>query len=51
MALGVYLAATGANAIVAGRWMYQNYLHWPVAAPVALLIGAVMIVAGVGLRR
>lgn len=51
VALGVYLAAVGAKVIATGEWMYANYLHTQVAAPIALAIGAVLIYAGITARR
>lgn len=49
--LGLYLAGVGLQAIVAGESTYANYLRMPVAAPVAFVIGIVLIVAGLALRR
>lgn len=34
-----------------GDVMYSNYLRWPVAAPIALVIGVVLMVVGFRLRR
>ena len=48
--LGVYLAGAGLNVLTRGDVMYANYLHWPVAAPIALTIGIVLVVAGLRLR-
>ena len=49
--LGLYVAGSGLNAIGRGELTYWNYLRSPVAAPVAILIGVVLIVAGLVLRR
>lgn len=46
VALGVYLFAVGLHAVGAGRLIYLNYLRWPVAAPLAITIGLIVIVAG-----
>ena len=51
MVLGVYLAAVGLNAIVAGHILYRNYLRDPVLAPIAIVIGIVLIAAGVAIRN
>jgi hypothetical protein len=48
--LGVYLAAVGVNVLTLGDVVYANYLHWPVAAPIALAIGIVLVVVGLRLR-
>ena len=49
--LGLYLSGVGLRALGAGRWLYANYLRWPVAAPVAIVIGVVLIAAGLELRK
>lgn len=49
--LGLYLLAVGLNAMSLGRWTYLNYMRSPVAAPVAIVIGVVLIVGGVVLRQ
>jgi hypothetical protein len=49
--LGIYLAAVGVHAIAAGHLAYINYLRGPVLAPIAVIIGVVLIGAGVALRR
>lgn len=49
--LGLYLTGAGTRAIAAGQWMYSNYLRTEVAAPVAIVIGIVLIVAGLTLRQ
>jgi hypothetical protein len=49
--LGLYLAGAGIRALAAGHWMYPNYLRTEVAAPVSLVIGIVLIVAGLTLRH
>ena len=51
IALGLYVAGSGFKAIGTGNLMYLNYLRAPVAAPVAIIIGVVLIVAGLVLRR
>ena len=48
---GIYLAGVGINVMTRGDVMYSNYLRWPVAAPIALVIGIILIVAGIRLRR
>ena len=48
--LGVYLAAVGVHTIAAGHLLYRNYLRAPVLAPIALVIGAVLILAGIAMR-
>ena len=49
--LGIYLAAIGAHALAAGHLLYRNYLRSPVAAPVAVIIGAILICAGLLMRN
>ena len=48
--LGLYLIAVGLHAISASQLLYRNYLHSPVLAPVTIVIGVALIVAGVGMR-
>ena len=49
--LGLYLAGTGLRAMSAGRWVYANYLRAAVAAPMAIAIGAALIVAALVFRH
>lgn len=49
--LGLYLAAVGIHAIAAGHVQYLNYMRGTVLAPVAVAIGAILICAGVAMRR
>jgi hypothetical protein len=49
--LGVYLSAVGLHTIAAGHILYRNYLRDPVLAPIALVIGIVLIGAGVAIRN
>ena len=51
MVLGVYLAGVGINVLTQGDVMYSNYLRWPVAAPIALMIGVLLVVMGFRLHR
>jgi hypothetical protein len=44
--LGIYLAGVGINVLTRGDTMYANWFHRPVAAPIALTIGIILIVAG-----
>jgi hypothetical protein len=45
--LGLYLVGVGLNAIVTtGGWTYLNSMRSPVAAPVAIGIGIVLIAGG-----
>ena len=44
--LGVYLAGGGITTLTTGRTTYTNYLHLPVAAASAVLVGAMLIVLG-----
>lgn len=46
---GIYLAAVGVNVMTRGGVMYSNYFRWLVAAPVALVIGVILIVVGMRL--
>ena len=48
---GIYLAGVGINVMTRGDVMYSNYLRWPVAAPIALIIGVVLMLIGFRLRR
>ena len=43
---GIYLAAVGVNVLTRGDVIYSNYLRSPVAAPIALGIGVILIVSG-----
>ena len=47
--LGVYLAGVGINVMTRGDVMYLNWLRSPVVAPVALIIGVILIAAGFNL--
>jgi hypothetical protein len=49
--LGLYLAGVGLNAITSGDSMYSNYLRWPVVAPIAVVIGVILIIGGLVLHR
>ena len=49
--LGVYLAGAGINALTRGQVMYRNWFRWPVAAPIAVIIGIILIVVGFRLHR
>ena len=49
--LGVYLSAIGIHAIAAGHILYRNYLRDPVLAPIAVVIGIVLIAAGMAIRN
>jgi hypothetical protein len=51
VALGVYLSAVGIHAIAAGNILYRNYLRDPVLAPIAVVIGIVLIGAGLAIRK
>ena len=44
--LGVYLAGVGINVLTRSSVMYSNYLRWPVAAPIALIVGVMLVVRG-----
>lgn len=48
--LGVYLASVGLHVLGDHRVIYSNYLHRPVLAPVALIIGVILITAGLVMR-
>ncbi len=48
--LGVYLASVGLHVLGTHRVIYNNYLHRPVLAPVALIIGVILITAGLLMR-
>jgi hypothetical protein len=49
--LGVYLSAVGLHTIAGGHILYRNYLRDPVLAPIAVVIGIVLIAAGVAIRN
>ena len=49
--LGVYLAAVGVHTIATGHFLYRNYLNGTVVAPIAVGIGAILICAGISMRR
>jgi hypothetical protein len=49
--LGIYLSAVGLHTIAAGNVLYRNYLRDPVFAPIAIVIGIVLIAAGVAIRN
>lgn len=49
--LGVYLGGVGVRTLAAGHFLYRNYLHTPVLAPVGLAIGAILICAGISMRQ
>jgi hypothetical protein len=49
--LGLYLAAVGFHALAAGNLLYRNYLHSPMLAPVSLIVGIVLIAAGLWMRE
>ena len=51
VALGVYLSAVGIHMMTAGHFLYRNYLRGPVFAPIALVIGIVLVAAGLALRK
>lgn len=44
--LGIYLAGVGVHVLTQGDVMYTNYLRWPVVAPLALIIGVVLVFRG-----
>ena len=48
---GIYFAGVGINVMTRGYVMYSNYLRWPAAAPVALVIGIILMVIGFRLHR
>ena len=49
--LGVYLSAVGLHTIAGGHVLYRNYLRDPVFAPIAVVIGIVLIAAGIAIRN
>jgi hypothetical protein len=49
--LGIYLSAVGIHMLIAGHILYRNYLRSPVFAPIAIVIGLVLIGAGVTMRK
>ena len=51
VALGVYLSAVGLHMAATGHLIYRNYLLAPVAAPVAIVIGVVIVAAGFFVHR
>ena len=51
LVLGIYLASVGLNVLTQGAVMYPNGFRWPVAAPIALTIGVILIVVGFRLHR
>ena len=48
--LGLYLAAVGLNVLVTRHVFYRNYLHGPALAPLAVVIGIILIIAGMTMR-
>ena len=48
--LGVYLSTVGVRAATAGHFLYRNYIHSVIWAPLAILIGTVLVAAGVWMR-
>lgn len=48
---GIYLAGVGINVMTRGDVMYSNHLRSPVAAPIALILGVVLMFIGFRLRR
>ena len=48
--LGVYLAAIGLNVLAARHVFYRNYLHGRALAPIAVVIGIILIIAGMTMR-
>jgi hypothetical protein len=48
---GIYLAGGGINVMTRGDVMYSNYLRSPAAAPIAFVLGLILIAAGFRLRR
>ena len=48
---GIYLAGVGINVMTRGGVTYANYLRWPASAPVALVVGVVLMVIGFRLHR
>ena len=49
--LGVYLSSVGIHMMTVGHLWYRNYLRSPVLAPIAIVIGIVLILAGFALRK
>lgn len=49
--LGVYLATVGLHVLATPHVLYRNYLHSPVLAPIAVIIGIILIVAGLTMRN
>ena len=49
--LGLYLAGVGINVLTRGGVMYTNWFRWPVAAPIAVIVGVILIVVGFRLNR
>ena len=49
--LGLYLAGSGLQALLRGAATYSNWLRWPVAAPLAIVLGVILVVAGFWLHR
>lgn len=49
--LGLYLTTVGLHTIAAGHLLYRNYLRGPVLAPIAVVIGAILILAGIAMRH
>jgi hypothetical protein len=48
--LGVYLAAVGLNVLAARHIFYRNYLHGPAFEPIAVVIGIILVIAGMTMR-
>lgn len=48
--LGVYLAAVGFNVLAARHILYRNYLRGPALAPIAVVIGIILIIGGMTMR-
>jgi len=46
--LGIYLVGGGVLAVERGRWLYANYLGFPVPAPAAILLGALLVTLALG---
>ena len=49
--LGVYLAGVGVHTAMTGHLMYRDYLHAPASAVAAIAVGAVLMAAGLFMRR
>lgn len=47
---GIYLTAVGVHVLDTRHFLYRNYLNSPVLAPIALIIGIVLIGAGLLMR-